>query len=118
MQACPSRLLRDLRGRAVSVVARGNRYRGAFLALLPDLRHPSPHQERSQGMPIVRWYGWAAKCRRCKQLVKFDGDEILAYQDRNHVRDAVTDCQPGRVKIEESITEICGCQDHRKGAPR
>ena len=61
-------------------------------------------------MPIVRWHGWAAKCRKCGKLVDL-GEGSYAYQDRWQVRETVTN--DDEFKPEEGITDICGCERPR-----
>jgi hypothetical protein len=62
-------------------------------------------------MPIVRWHGWAAKCGACGKFVDI-GDGMIAFEQRDHVRDAVI---PPEDRIlwrtqEEAIRSLCGCR--------
>lgn len=58
-------------------------------------------------MPIVRWAGWCAKCRKCgSEVVLLDG--VIALSEREHVKDSLG-IEEGET-IEEAITTNCGCQ--------
>ena len=57
-------------------------------------------------MPIVRWHGWGAKCRRCGQFIDL-GDGLEAYKERDHVRDSL-DVMAGDT-IDALIESACGC---------
>ncbi len=58
-------------------------------------------------MPIVRWHGWAAKCRRCGQLV--DPGEGLAWSERDHVLESLDWTPRSGERLDEVITAVCGC---------
>lgn len=60
-------------------------------------------------MPIKRWHGWGAVCKRCGKWVDISGEGHTAWESRDDVKDALRDVNPCAETIEEQIHELCGC---------
>ena len=56
-------------------------------------------------MPIRRWHGWAAVCRRCGQPVDLDGEGALALESRATVKELLE--LPAYRTIEDAIESAC-----------
>ena len=65
-------------------------------------------------MPIVRWHGWAAKCRLCGKFVDL-GDGNVAWKERDEIKESL-EIRPGD-PVDEIIAWACGCarRTRRKG---
>lgn len=65
-------------------------------------------------MPIKRWHGWGAQCRQCGQFIDLTGDGVMAWQDKDQVKESL-DLQQGDA-VEWLITLACRCQQERTHA--
>ena len=65
-------------------------------------------------MPIRRWHGWGAQCRRCHSFINLG--EMEAWKEREHVTESL-ELLPGDV-IEERIEEMCGCARRKSNPPK
>lgn len=57
-------------------------------------------------MPIRRWHGWGAWCRRCRQWVDL-GEGQEAYAQRADVKDTLGLTRGD--SVEAAIQAACGC---------
>jgi len=62
-------------------------------------------------MPVKRWRGWAAVCRRCGQPVDLDGEGALALESKASVKELL-ELEAYRT-IEEAIESACDSAECR-----
>lgn len=61
-------------------------------------------------MPIKRWYGWCAVCKKCGNQVELNSSGEF-YKVKQDIKNVLKKEYSYKITLEERITEACGCED-------